>query len=81
MSGLIDRDYVFKPEDVHLSYLPLAHIMERIAFHHLLIFGMSIGFYQGDILKIKEDLAELKPKLFVTVPRLFHRFHDIFHSN
>ena len=77
MSGLIDRDFVFKPEDVHLSYLPLAHIMERIAIHHFSSFGMSIGFYQGEILKIKEDLAELKPTLFVSVPRLFNRFHDI----
>ena len=77
MSGLSDRNFVFKPEDVHLSYLPLAHIMERTMIHHFSIFGMSIGFYQGEILKIKEDLTELKPTLFVSVPSLFNRFHDI----
>ena len=34
-------------------------------------------FYSGDILKLKEDLAVVKPTIFVSVPRLFSRFHEV----
>jgi long-chain acyl-CoA synthetase len=39
--------------------------------------GMQYGFYQGDVFKLKEDLAVLKPTLMVSVPRLFNRFYDV----
>ena len=38
--------------------------------------GASIGFYQGDPLKLLDDLAELKPTLFVSVPRIYNRVYD-----
>jgi long-chain acyl-CoA synthetase len=63
-------------EDVHLSYLPLAHVLERIVVVTLTGRGAKIGFFQGDILKLKDDLATLKPTMFVSVPRLFNRFYD-----
>ena len=63
-------------DDVHLSYLPLAHIFERIVFTALSAVGASIGFYQGDTLKIIEDVLELKPTLFVSVPRLLNKVYD-----
>lgn len=63
-------------KDVHLSYLPLAHIFERLMFFGVLSMGGSIGFYQGDVLKIVEDLAELRPTFFASVPRLFNRLYD-----
>lgn len=63
-------------EDVHISYLPLAHIFERIVFTALSAVGAKIGFYQGDTLKIIEDLAELKPTIFVSVPRLLNKVYD-----
>ena len=63
--------------DVHLSYLPLAHIMERITLVVIIQNGASCGFYQGDVLKLREDLSALKPTIFVSVPRLYSRFYDI----
>lgn len=62
--------------DVHLSYLPLAHVMERVVCVTLTGKGAKIGFFQGDVMKLKEDLAVLKPTIFVSVPRLFNRFYD-----
>jgi long-chain acyl-CoA synthetase len=35
-----------------------------------------IGFYQGNIMKLMDDIAELRPTIFVTVPRLLVRLHD-----
>lgn len=63
------------PGDVHLSYLPLPHILERLVVVGLLYKGCSIGFYGGDVLKLKDDLALLKPTLFVSVPRLYNKFY------
>lgn len=39
--------------------------------------GVQIGFYAGDVFKLKEDLAELKPTIMASVPRLFNRFYDV----
>jgi len=61
---------------VHLSYLPLAHVYERVVLATLATVGAAVGFYQGDVLKLMDDLAALRPTLFVTVPRLLNRVHD-----
>lgn len=74
----IDKSPIeFTEIDVHLSYLPLSHIMERVIFMGLMSNGARIGFYQGDVMKIKEDLIELKPTVFISVPRLFTKFYDL----
>ena len=39
--------------------------------------GGKIGFFQGDIKKLSEDLKELKPTLFCTVPRLLNRVYSV----
>ena len=64
-------------KDKHLSYLPLAHVMERLVALTLMAAGCSIGIFGGNIKKIKEDLAIFKPTIFVSVPRLFNRFYDV----
>ncbi|KAG6621249.1 Long chain acyl-CoA synthetase 7, peroxisomal [Phytophthora cinnamomi] len=64
------------PTDVHLSYLPLPHVFERAVIGSILQNSAAAGFYQGDVLFLMEDLAELAPTLFVSVPRLFNRVYD-----
>eukprot|EP00117_Sycon_ciliatum_P022679 scpid39032/ scgid0725/ Long-chain-fatty-acid--CoA ligase 5; Long-chain acyl-CoA synthetase 5 len=61
---------------VHLSYLPLAHMFERGAQAVVFAYGGRIGFFQGDIKLLMEDLGELKPTLFPSVPRLLNRVYD-----
>lgn len=65
-----------EPTDVHCSYLPLAHMFERImqacAYHN----GVAVGFFQGDVTKLLDDLATLRPTVFPSVPRLFNRIYD-----
>jgi long-chain acyl-CoA synthetase len=65
-----------QPGDAYLSYLPMAHVMERLIINGCIFFNVTIGIYSGDVLKLKEDLAVFKPTLFVSVPRLFNRFYD-----
>ncbi|ROL41111.1 Long-chain-fatty-acid--CoA ligase 1 [Anabarilius grahami] len=63
-------------QDSHISYLPLAHMFERVAQGTILLHGGRIGFFQGDIRILMDDLATLKPTVFPVVPRLLNRMFD-----
>uniref|UniRef100_A0A665T9V3 Long-chain-fatty-acid--CoA ligase n=1 Tax=Echeneis naucrates TaxID=173247 RepID=A0A665T9V3_ECHNA len=60
--------------DIHESYLPLAHMFERVAV--ILVHGARIGYFQGDIRLLMDDLKTLKPTVFPVVPRLLNRMFD-----
>jgi long-chain acyl-CoA synthetase len=62
------------PGDVCCSYLPLAHIYERVTEHGALFAGSAIGYFHGDILGLVDDMKLLRPTSFVSVPRLYNRF-------
>nr|XP_043623377.1 long chain acyl-CoA synthetase 6, peroxisomal-like [Erigeron canadensis] len=66
----------FFPSDVYISYLPLAHIYERANQVILVYYGASVGFFQGDSLKLLDDMAVLRPTVFASVPRLYNRVYD-----
>lgn len=55
-----------------LSYLPLAHMLERIATYLYIHEGASI-YYVEDIQEFKTDLITIKPIYFATVPRLLEK--------
>uniref|UniRef100_A0A8C1LVK2 Arachidonate--CoA ligase n=1 Tax=Cyprinus carpio TaxID=7962 RepID=A0A8C1LVK2_CYPCA len=62
--------------DIHISYLPLAHMFERVVEGVLLVHGARIGYFQGDIRLLMDDLKTLKPTIFPVVPRLLNRMFD-----
>lgn len=64
------------PSDVHLSYLPLAHMFERLVQALIIMQGGRIGFFQGDIRQLSDDLKTLRPTVFPVVPRLLNRMYD-----
>lgn len=65
-----------KEKHVLLSYLPLAHILERELHLVLHLFGYQIGFYGGNIRKVMDDALVLKPTVFPLVPRLMNKIYD-----
>jgi long-chain acyl-CoA synthetase len=69
VSGAMFAGLSLNNQDVHLSYLPLAHMFERIVQAALWAEGAAIGFYQGNTLKLMEDIAALRPTVFPSVPR------------
>ncbi|XWS57539.1 hypothetical protein CRYUN_Cryun09bG0183200 [Craigia yunnanensis] len=69
------RALKFYPSDIYISYLPLAHIYERTNQIICVYHGMGVGFYQGDNLKLMDDLAALRPTIFCSVPRLYNRIY------
>lgn len=59
--------------DATLSFLPLCHTYERTAGYYL-IFGCGATInYAESIETITMNLAEVRPSIVVTVPRLFER--------
>ncbi|RLN02548.1 hypothetical protein BBO99_00007620 [Phytophthora kernoviae] len=64
------------PTDVHICYLPLVHVLERVVLALMHVNGASAGFYQGDLRLLMDDIAVLHPTVFVTVPRLVNRVYD-----
>jgi len=64
------------PDDTHISYLPLAHVFEQAVCGTVLAHGAKIGFYQGDIKLLTDDMQALQPTIFPTVPRLLNRIYD-----
>ncbi|XP_018115415.1 acyl-CoA synthetase long chain family member 1 protein L homeolog isoform X2 [Xenopus laevis] len=62
--------------DIHVSYLPLAHMFERLVQCVVLCHGARIGFFQGDIRLLMDDLKALQPTIFPVVPRLLNRMFD-----
>lgn len=73
-----DSHFVISRNDISYSYLPLAHVMERINVLILLSFGGRIGFLSGaDVKKsLAEDLPILRPTLLLCVPRILIGFHQ-----
>lgn len=58
-----------------LSFLPLNHIFERMASYIYLYTGICI-YYAESLETIGENLKEVKPVLFTTVPRLLEKMFD-----
>ena len=58
-----------------LSYLPLCHVYERMMIYTWQYLGISI-YYTENIATIADDLKEIRPDIFTTVPRLLEKFYD-----
>ncbi len=64
----------FSPEDRYLSYLPLAHGMDRwLAFCCTLYSGVHV-FFAESLDTFVKDLNRARPTLFLSVPRLWLKF-------
>uniref|UniRef100_A0A672PAB8 Arachidonate--CoA ligase n=1 Tax=Sinocyclocheilus grahami TaxID=75366 RepID=A0A672PAB8_SINGR len=76
ISAFIYPTCPISPQDAHISYLPLAHMFERVVQGVILMHGARIGYFQGDIRILMDDLMTLKPTVFPVVPRLLNRMFD-----
>ncbi len=63
------------PEMKTLSFLPLSHIFERTGLYAYMCSSVSI-YYAESIDTIGDNLREVKPHFFATVPRLLEKIYD-----
>ena len=77
LSNVIDSMSYFPPGDnlKALSFLPLNHIFERMVSYLYLFKGTSI-YYAESMDTIADNLREVKPNLFTTVPRLLEKVYE-----
>lgn len=68
-------DRVAAEEDSYFSFLPLAHVYDQVIETYCIYKGASIGFWQGDVRYLMEDIQELKPSIFCGVPRVYDRIY------
>jgi len=62
--------FLFAPDDKMLSFLPLAHALERMASHFLpYTFGISVAFAERPD-TVAKNMAEAKPTILIAVPRM-----------
>ncbi|XP_071685845.1 long chain acyl-CoA synthetase 4-like isoform X1 [Rutidosis leptorrhynchoides] len=77
VNGILDNTNVsLSQHDVYISFLPLAHIFDRLIEECFIFHGASIGFWRGDVKLLIEDIAELKPTIFCAVPRVLDRIYS-----
>ncbi|KAF2271899.1 acetyl-CoA synthetase-like protein [Westerdykella ornata] len=69
------------PKQIICSFLPLAHIYQRLGEHSALASGAAIGYFHGNIVELVDDLKALRPTIFTGVPRLYNRFGNVIREN
>ncbi|XP_041672361.1 long-chain-fatty-acid--CoA ligase 5 [Cheilinus undulatus] len=72
----IESSIIPSTEDVSISFLPLAHMFERVVQTVVYSVGARVGFFQGDIRLLPDDMKTLQPTIFPVVPRLLNRVYD-----
>jgi long-chain acyl-CoA synthetase len=71
----IHEIFPISSEDRSLSFLPWAHVFgQTVELHTLLSRGASMGICEA-VDKIIDNLAEVKPTLLFSVPRIFNRIY------
>lgn len=76
MTSTVTHAFAFTHDDVYFSFLPHAHIMERSLTYVAMSVGASIGYYSGNMSKLRDDLLILRPTLMSAVPRVLYKMAD-----
>ncbi len=70
----------FSQADISLSFLPMAHVAERVlGFYGRIDAGMASA-YASSIAAVLSEVQEVQPTLFGSVPRIFEKAYAKIHS-
>ncbi len=65
-------NFSFSAKDVPISVLPLSHVFERLGMYLYIHNGMAVH-YAESIERAADNLLEVRPTIFVGVPRIFEK--------
>ena len=76
ISQVKDSQKIFpiNSQDIVLSYLPLAHIFERMVMYFYLVNNAAI-YFADEVQNVPELLQEIRPTIMTTVPRLLEKIY------
>ena len=70
----VGMEFTFAYTDKPLSVLPLSHVFERSGMYVYILNGTAVH-YAESIEKAADNLREVKPTIFVGVPRIFEKVY------
>lgn len=66
---------LMEDEDLSYLFLPLAHMFARIIQMLSAHAGATVAYYGGDLTKVVDELAEIRPTIVPAVPRIFEKIY------
>lgn len=76
ISGINERGRL-TGDEIHLSWLPLAHSIERNQVTLFMYLGALVVFSSCNPLQLFAEVAEVRPTYFCAVPRVWKKIHDV----
>jgi long-chain acyl-CoA synthetase len=73
--AVIDRILEHTPGQRGVSYLPLAHVAERMTTHYTGIRFAGTVYFVKEVAQVVETLQEARPHTFMAVPRVWEKMH------
>ena len=71
----VKRAIEIRPNPRLVSYLPLAHIAERLSTHYNGMYRAGEVYYCPALDQVLDYVTKARPTLFVAVPRVWEKFH------
>ncbi|SDJ70462.1 long-chain acyl-CoA synthetase [Nocardioides sp. YR527] len=66
---------LIREDDLAYLFLPLAHMFARIIQMLSADVGSTVTYYGGDLSRVVEELAEVRPTILPSVPRIFEKIY------